>query len=136
MVDRVVTLSRTDRPGLIGKGERRSSMTARFVNIALGVWLVMSAFLWPHSVSQFWNAISVGFFVAAAALLASETAPTARYLNTAFGIWLVISSFIMGSVTAATIWNHVIVGAAVLIFSLLPNLPAFGRPGPRLPSPR
>lgn len=108
-------------------------MTARFVNMALGIWLVLSAFLWPHSLAQFWNAISVGFFVAAFALLASEAAPRARYLNTGFGAWLILSSFLMRSSSAATVRNHLVVGIAVVLFSLFPNLSALGRARPRVP---
>jgi hypothetical protein len=102
-------------------------MTTRYLNVFLGIWLVLSAFLWPHSSGQFWNAISVGFLVAALALLASETLPEARYVNTILGAWLIISAFTMHAASAGTIWNHFVVGLTVAVCSVFPNLPAVRR---------
>lgn len=91
---------------------------------------MLSAFFWPHAPGQFWNAISVGLFIAAVALLASETAPALRYLNTVLGAWLVLSGLFFSNATPATLWNHLIVGLLVFVSSLIPNRP---RLGPRPP---
>jgi hypothetical protein len=111
-------------------------MTTRYLNVLLGIWLVMSAFLWPHSTGQFWNAISVGLLVAALALIASETFPAARYFNTALGAWLIISAFTMHAARAGTIWNHFLVGLTVAVCSVFPNLPEIRRPRSGLPQPQ
>jgi hypothetical protein len=104
-------------------------MVARVLNISLGAWLFLSTFLWPHGGAQFWNALAAGALVVAFAFLALRSVPEARYANTAIGIWLVISTFLLRSLTAATVWNHFIVGFAVLVLSVFPNVGEQGRPG-------
>lgn len=97
----------------------RDQLTAaRGVNVALGVWLFVSAFIWPHSYAQFTNSWIVGVLVAAVAVIAMW-APPARYLNAALGVWLFISAFALPSVSSATVWNHVIVGIAIFAASLM-----------------
>lgn len=97
----------------------RDQMTAaRGINIALGVWLFISAFIWPHSYAQFTNAWIIGVLVTAVAVI-SMWAPPARFLNTALGVWLFISAFALPTISSATVWNHVIVGIAIFAVSLL-----------------
>ena len=98
-------------------------MTARRLNIVLGVWLVLSALLWPHSESQFWNALIAGSIVTLLAVLANDVLPLARFGNTAAGAWLVLSSFGLAVTDPATVWTHLIVGAVVVLVSLRPGPP-------------
>src|SRR5690349_1717021 len=53
----------------------------RWLNVLLGVWLFISAFLWPHSQAQFTNTWLMGVLAVIFALLASRL-NEARYLNT------------------------------------------------------
>jgi hypothetical protein len=99
-------------------------MTTRRLNIVLGVWLVLSAMLWPHRPPQFWNAVIAGAFVVTFELLASQVLPRARLGNTFVGGWLLLSSFALPVHTDETFWTHLIVGALVLIVSLRPSPPA------------
>ena len=73
--------------------------TARIVNIILGIWLVVSAFLWPHSYAQMNNAWIVGVLCVAFALVAMRV-PEARYLNTLLAVWLFISVWALPMRTA------------------------------------
>jgi hypothetical protein len=101
---------------------------ARHLNIALGVWLFISAFLWPHSPSQFTNSWAVGILSAIAAGIALA-APGFRYVNTALAVWLFVTAFSFRHTAAGTVWNEVIVAAAMFVISLIPSrgLPASGR---------
>ncbi len=64
--------------------------TARIVNIVLGIWLFVSAFIWPHSYAQMTNTWIVGLLCVAFALIAMRV-PEVRYLNTLLAVWLFIS---------------------------------------------
>ena len=91
---------------------------ARYVNIALGVWLFISAFVWHHSAAQFTNTWILGIIAVAAALVALAVPPF-RFVNTAVGIWLIISAFALPHIARGTVWNNVLVGAAMFFVSLV-----------------
>lgn len=93
--------------------------TARVVNIVLGIWLFISAFLWVHSYAQMNNTWIVGVLCVAFALLAMRV-PEARYLNTLLAVWLFISVWALPSMNVATRWNNAIVAIAVFLVSLAP----------------
>jgi hypothetical protein len=97
---------------------------ARWFNVALGVWLIVSAFLWPHAPEQFTNAWAVGVLVIALALIAATGQAWARYVNVAAAIWLFLATFLLPRVSAGTAWNHVLVAIAVICFALIPNQPS------------
>jgi hypothetical protein len=91
----------------------------RYANVVLGVWLFISAFLWRHSEGQLTNSWIMGIVVTVVALLTTSM-PALRYVNTAAGLWLIISGFALPRHTAGTAWNNVVVGALVLLISLVP----------------
>lgn len=102
------------------EGIMREQVTAaRGINIALGVWLFISAFIWPHNYSQFTNSWVVGVLCVGFALIAMY-APAARYLNAALAVWLFVSAFALPVISRATIWNNVLVAVAMFVVSLLP----------------
>jgi hypothetical protein len=94
---------------------------ARYLNIVLGVWLFISAFVWHHSQAQFTNTWIMGIIVTAVALI-SLSVPAFRYVNTLAGAWLIISGFALPRATSGTTWNNVIIGILVFLASLVPNM--------------
>jgi hypothetical protein len=100
----------------------------RLVNVLLGVWLFISAFLWPHTAAQMTNTWIMGVLCVVFALLAIASPPV-RYLNTILAIWLFISAFAFPTVSVATTWNNFLVAIAIFVVSLLPSEAA----GPRGP---
>jgi hypothetical protein len=64
----------------------------RGVNAVLGVWLIISTFLWPHTRAQQLNAFLVGGLAIVFTVAAVLVTPKARYLNAALGVWLFISA--------------------------------------------
>ncbi len=91
---------------------------ARYLNIALGIWLVVSAYLWRHSSAQLANVWISGLIVARCAAVAI-TEPGVRFFNSAVGIWLILSSVVLPRVSTATAWNNVLIGAVITLASLV-----------------
>ncbi|WP_437478586.1 hypothetical protein WME75_30570 [Sorangium sp. So ce1014] len=94
--------------------------TVRGINIALGVWLVISAFLWRHSQGQFTNTWVVGALCVLFAVLAIW-APRARYLNAILALWLFVSTWWIPALSAGTVWNNALVAIGLLIVSFVPT---------------
>lgn len=99
-----------------------SNDPSRIVNVILGAWLFISAFVWPHTMAQRTNTWIVGALCVLFALVATS-APRIRYLNTILAIWLFISVWALPSISLGTIWNNVIVAIATFIVSLVPSGP-------------
>jgi hypothetical protein len=109
----------------------------RIVNVVLGVWLFISAFLWPHTQAQLTNTWVCGVLCVIFALIAMAV-PWVRYLNTLLAIWLFISAWALPTMNAGTIWNNVLVSIAIFVASLIPTEPIetrgfIGRPAPPRP---
>lgn len=107
--------------GTINAGDANAGSTARIVNIILGVWLVISAFAWPHSPSQMTNTWVMGALAVVFALIAMFASPQARHLNTAVAVWLFISAFALPSISRGTVWNNVVVSIVMFACSLVPG---------------
>ncbi|MCL2449130.1 MAG: hypothetical protein FWD17_09295, partial [Polyangiaceae bacterium] len=59
----------------------------RVINIGLGTWLFVSAFIWPHLPVEQMNTAVVGALCVFIAV-AGTVIPWARYLNGALAVWL------------------------------------------------
>jgi hypothetical protein len=89
------------------------------VSILLGgLWLFLSAFLWPHSTPQFLNAVICGVLVVSIELLALGDRRGVRYVNIIVGCWLLLSTLVLPWTRIGTAWNHLAVGVAVILLSL------------------
>jgi hypothetical protein len=94
--------------------------TARTLNLILGAWLFVSAFLWTHTAADRVSCWAVGLGVVAFAVIAM-TIPVARWVNTALAVWLFISAFALPHLHAGTRWNEVIVALFVFFLSIVPT---------------
>jgi hypothetical protein len=94
--------------------------TARIVNIVLGIWLFVSAFLWPHTYAQMTNTWIVGVLCVVFALIAMRV-PEVRYLNTLLAVWLFISVWALPTMSVGTQWNNALVAIFVFVVSLAPG---------------
>lgn len=94
---------------------------ARWINIAVGVWLFISAFIWPHTEAQMTNTWIVGLLCAIFAAAALRV-PEARYLNVALAIWLFISVWALPMYNDATFWNNLIFSVVMFVVALIPNV--------------
>jgi hypothetical protein len=85
--------------------------SVRVINLALGVWLAGSTFVWSHSDAQLRNAWIVGITAVVAA-----SAPRLIWFHGVLALWLFVSAFALAHITVATVWNSVLV--AVIMFSM------------------
>jgi hypothetical protein len=100
-------------------------MGARLVNVSLGFWLYLSAFLWPHTHFERSNAWVCGIVAVTSALLGLRAVRVGRYVNALVGAWLIVSALFMRRSMGATFWNHLLVGFALALFAMLPSLSSF-----------
>lgn len=98
---------------------------ARGINVALGIWLFISAFLWLHTDAQFTNTWLIGLAIAVVAAVGLAV-PQVRWINTALAAWLIISVWALPTLAAATFWNNLLVGIASLIVSVMPFATEYG----------
>ena len=102
----------------------------RSIPIALGAWLFVSAFLWPHTTGAAINSWIVGLLIVIASLVALRM-PWLRWVDTALAVWLFLSTLAMPGATGGTLWNNLIVAMLVFLASLVPEGldPLLSRPG-------
>src|SRR5262249_23577561 len=112
----------------VERGPAVRGASPRIVNVILGIWLFISAFVWPHTSAQMTNTWICGVLCVIFALVAMAV-PWVRYLNTLLAIWLFISAWALPSVSAGTIWNNVLCAIAIFIVSLVPSVPSTTPPG-------
>lgn len=100
----------------------RSARSAwpRWVSLILGIWLIISAFAWPHTAGEQTNAWILGVLIAIASIWAMF-APGVRFLNTIFSIWLFFATIAIMHSQAGTLWNNLIAAIIVFVMSLIPS---------------
>ncbi len=108
---------------------------ARVGNLILGLWLLASAFEWPHTGAQTTNGAVVGALSIVAALLALR-ADRLRWVTAALGAWLLVGTWALPHAAAATEWSNSLVAIAMVLVSLVPGagevaLPAQGQASAR-----
>ncbi len=84
----------------------------------LGLWLFVSAFVWPHTTFHFWVSLVVGAMIVFDTILALFD-DAGRILNWLFAIYLVLTTLTVHSVSRASVWNGVIVGIAVFVVACI-----------------
>lgn len=95
-------------------------LSPRLVNLAFGVWLFVSTFLWPHAELQENNTRVIGILIAVNALL-TFVLPDMRWMNAVLAVWLVLSAFVLPTAHSLTIWNAVFVGVIVFLAAITPG---------------
>jgi hypothetical protein len=102
-------------------------MSARAANLVFGGWLFVSAFVWPDTRPQFFNAILVSILV----VILTPATGRARwpwYLTAGLGAWSVLSAVLLRRLRVVTYWNHGFVGLGLLLVAAVRLLRA--RRGP------
>jgi hypothetical protein len=94
-----------------------SVMYARTANVLLGSWLVVSAFVWPHTRPQLDNTVIAGILCFAVALVAVVHSPARRW-NLLLGAWVVVSSVVLPGHLLTAVHNA-LVGAAMFALALV-----------------
>jgi hypothetical protein len=105
---------------------------ARYLNLALASWLLVSAFLWRHSEPQFLVTILVGAIVAIVAPFEIDS-PVVRKVTTGAGAVLALAAVGLPRTTALTLWHNLLLGLAMVVISFFG--PPHGLMRPRPPAP-
>ncbi|HEU4584074.1 MAG TPA: hypothetical protein VFS67_37710 [Polyangiaceae bacterium] len=93
---------------------------ARYTNMALGLWLFVSAFAWPHTTSTRLNTCMVGLFVTIAATMAAGVS-VFRQLTSVLAVWLLFTTLMVYPASPITFWSNILTAVAVLVVSLIPS---------------
>jgi hypothetical protein len=93
------------------------SDVARLLNLLLGGWLFISAFLWPHARHAETDTWMMGTLIATFAVLAAAV-PAARRLNTVAAVCLLLSTLLFAHREPLTLLNNALVAIAVFALSL------------------
>jgi hypothetical protein len=89
---------------------------ARYLNLALAGWLLISAFVWWHGETQFLLTILVGAVVAIVAPFELGS-PRVRLTNAFAGLALILGAIILPRTTTLTMWHNGLVGLAIIAIS-------------------
>lgn len=108
-----------------GAADARTSRRVRLlsgINLVLGIWLAVAAFLLTMTGGAFWNDLVGGLVVAvlAAVRVARPTVQTKviGWINAAIGAWFVVAPYALDYLATAAYFNDMVVGAGLLIFGL------------------
>src|SRR5438552_602611 len=96
-------------------------MFVRVVNALLGLWLFVSAFMFPHLRAQFFNELISSILVTAFALMSILGRGDARKLNFLVGVWLFISALALPHPPGGSVVNQLLVAVLVVITALFPS---------------
>lgn len=99
---------------------RRNVVGANWVNVVLGIWVIISPFVlgFANVTALMWNDVAVGIAVTLLALSRSPNNRAAPLLNVILGCWLIASAFVLGVTATVSFWNSIILGIVVAIVAL------------------
>lgn len=100
--------------------DARQGAWPRWVSLAAGVWVFISAFIWPHTAGEQTNAWILGVLIVIASLWAMAMPPV-RYVNTILAVWLFFATLVIQHSHAGTLWSNLISAIVVFVMSLTPS---------------
>lgn len=103
------------------RNERAPVWWASWINVALGVWLILAPFVLAYAtVAARWNSLIVGILLVALSLWAVRTTSSLPcWLSAVLGAWLVAAPLALGHVTTRAAASDFIVGFVVTFMGLL-----------------
>jgi hypothetical protein len=90
----------------------------RDLNVLLGAWLLVSAFLWPHGMDDWLTTGIVGALIAISGV-GAFVAEELRYVETIVAGLLIVAALVLPHLSPITVWNNGIVGLAVIVLSFV-----------------
>lgn len=107
---------------------RKAESWPIWINLALGIWLFISSWVWPHTAASFTNSWICGALIALGAIWALFE-PMARWVDAVIAVWLFFSAWAFWHVSAASAWNNWILAVIVFVLALIPTSAAAYRSG-------
>jgi uncharacterized membrane protein YobD (UPF0266 family) len=99
-------------------------MNTRVANAILVLWLFFSAFLWHQTYNQRVLGWIVGMLAVTAALVERPHRRFGREMTLVLGGILIVVALLQTPRTRATFWNTLLVGLAMVLFSIISHLRA------------
>lgn len=93
-------------------------MSARILNVLMGTWLFLSAFMWPHQPVQGVATIACGVVIVLLSL-GTIYVPTLRYGTAVAALALFVTSVVRSGISDRTVWHNTVVAVIVLIAALV-----------------
>ena len=93
--------------------------TASGINVIAGLWLMLSAYFMGLGFSS--NEFIVGIIIAIVSLVgwfSIEQAGWVSWIDGILGVWLLVTPIFVMGLSAATIWNSIILGIIVLAIAI------------------
>ncbi len=97
---------------------------ARAAALLASGWLIVSALAWERGTPRI-DGVVVGYLVFVFSMVATIV-DEVRLLNTALGLWLLVTAWVWPAKSLAMRGNETLVGAAVVLLSLVSNRGALG----------
>ncbi|HZR06332.1 MAG TPA: SPW repeat protein [Candidatus Udaeobacter sp.] len=121
-----------NRPIISGGTFQETNAGASWVNVLLGIWVILSPFVvqFARLPAAMWNNVIVGILIALLALIRTSMPRQSgwSWANVIVGIWMIISPFALGVMTTAILWNNIILGIVIALV-------AAGNASARTPAP-
>ncbi len=109
-------------PNQIGTRRSSNGSSASWLNILLGIWVIVSPFalafgLFPRAL---WNNVATGAAIVILGIIRAGVPQQSgwSWANAILGIWLIISPFVLAFAMPIALWNNVILGILVAIVAL------------------
>jgi hypothetical protein len=117
--------------------ERQNVLGANWVNVVLGIWVIISPFVLGFANLQavMWNDVAVGIAVALLALSRRPNHRAGESLNVVLGVWLILSAFVLGVTAAVPFWNSIIFGIIIALVALFASAQGFSKVPTNPPNP-
>src|ERR1041385_1697768 len=105
----------------ISAGASHTTAGASWLNILLGIWVIISPFAvqFAQLPAAMWNNVIVGIVIAILAIIRTSTPRQAgwSWVNVILGIWMIISPFALGVMTTAIVSNNIILGIVIALIA-------------------
>lgn len=101
------------------KNRADTIMTAGWVGLIAGVWLMLSAFFFGAGFMS--TAFTVGTLVALFSVIeltSMESSSWVSWINGILGIWLIIAPFIGAMMGVGALWNSIVLGVVIILVSI------------------
>ncbi|KKQ45891.1 MAG: hypothetical protein US63_C0009G0002 [Candidatus Moranbacteria bacterium GW2011_GWC2_37_8] len=93
--------------------------TASGINALAGLWLMLSSYFMGLGFTS--NEFIVGIIVAVVSLVgwySIEQAPWVSWVNGILGVWMLVTPIFVTGMTAAVLWNSIILGVVILTMAI------------------
>ncbi len=94
-------------------------LTAGWVGLAAGVWLMLSAFfVGPSFMSGLFLVGALVTLFSIIEISSVESSAWVSWMNGILGVWLIVSPFIFATIGVKALWNSVILGVILVGISV------------------